>query len=197
MSSLQEEPINFRVAVIAIVLLGLVIVALLGIFNSINWARKETIVKNYTALHERFIQDGQNPATLQKLLTSDMDECAHIKTSKESWPTSYSCLTLKKDIDQLEKRSLENFTATAFARVSNGQIELIEVSGDYHEPRSFQNSYDLGYSSRDDLSKYILDGKKIDRWQDFISYLPGKEVVTPIKINDKIVGYMFQSVIEK
>lgn len=197
MSSLHEEPIPFRTAGIAIVLLSVVIVAILCVFNSVNWARKQSIVREYTQMHERFIQDGDNPAVLQQIFTTDADECIKIKTTKDSWPSSYSCLTLKRDIDRLEKRALENFSAIAFARVRGGDIEIFEASGDYHESRSIRDSYDLGYGTREDLAKYLIEGKLIDRWQDFISYLPRKEVITPIKINDSTIGYMFQSVIEK
>lgn len=197
MATLQEEPIHFRTAGVVIVFFIVTLIALLFVFNGINWTRKQAVIHDYTNRHETFIKDGQNPAILQELLTTGMDECQKERNTQDTWPTSYSCQKGIGILNQLEKRMLENFSASAFARVRDGNIEFFEVSGQYHEPRAFRTSYELSYDTKEDLYKYAIEGKEIDRWQNFIGYLPGKEVVTPIGINGEVIGYIFQSVIEK
>jgi hypothetical protein len=98
-------------------------------------------------------------------------------------------------VDQLTDSS-----AIAYIRITDKKYSLLEASGKYTGMQPiYDGSYSqLGYGeTRDRLASYFLDGKDIDMWDDYVYYIKGKEVIVPVSIDGKLVGYIFRGVIER
>jgi hypothetical protein len=148
-----------------------------------------------------------NTQGLVDLFTVVMDAC---KTQYEKRPTdknemplygyNFECENARTQINLLDKSALPNFSSTAYVRLSDGKSEAIEASGNYHSQQLLSSGYffqSWPEKNRNDLVAYLEQGKEINRWQDFIGMLPKKEVVTPLRKDNQIIGYIFQSVLER
>lgn len=195
---LQEESLDFKGMAIAAVGIITVISAVVFGFHRLNEIRRTEVIDRYTQSVNKFIET--NGTGVQALLSNVIDTCQR-KFDETNKPGTYlqsiECLEAKAQLDQLDKSALKDSSATAFLRLNKetGSTQIIEASGRFHGNQAFNVGYRFNHTN--DLERYIVEGEEINRWQDFLYTLPGKEVVVPIKDNDQVLGYMLLSVIEK
>lgn len=113
------------------------------------------------------------------------------------------CVSAQEMLSAIGVGSLKNSSATAYLAVQGRNVILIEASGKYHPPAVIPDQYifsrgNWGENTYLELNEYLTQGKEISSlWQDFISYIPGKEVLVPVEIDGIRVGYIFRGVIER
>lgn len=116
--------------------------------------------------------------------------------------TDIFCAAAIQALGSLRADTLTDSSAIAYVVIDNDHYQLIEASGKYNQRRSLYESYlynHFGYdeTTKVDLVRYLTQGTDILKWQDFINYIPGKEVIVPIDLDGDTVGYVFRGVIER
>jgi hypothetical protein len=192
---LQEEPLEFKGLFAATVGIIVVIAAVVFGFNWVNEQRSLRVVAKYDKSVEEFV--GANSKQLALLYTEVFDACdtffqQTIKTPPAS-ATTTGCVEAETLLDQLDKTKLKDHSSTAFLRVRNDRIQTLQWSALYEGNDMY--AYSLGLDRKKVLD--ILRGDEVNRWQDFSWMLPGKEVLSPVRVDDQVIGYMLLSVIEK
>lgn len=195
--SLDQEAVSFSLLVIGVVVIAVVVGFSLLIALYLNNSRQSRVIAEYTAETERFVE--VNRGQLTQLFTTAMDTCREIypPLPANSPSPSHDCEAARIALDSLQQEELSDFSATAFMRAQDGRIEMIESSGRYHRPALPRDSYVLGWNTREELNLHLFQNKKINFWQDFLTYIPGKEVLVPVALDNGIEGYIFRGVIER
>lgn len=193
---LQEEPLAFKGMLVAALGIIVVVTTVIFGFNWINEQRRQQVIAKYDQSVEQLVT--QNKEGVTQLFTQVMDTC---QTSfdnadrPDNYLQSIECPAARSAFDALDKAALKDFSATAYIRVQNGRTQMLEASGRFHGSQEFTNTF--RYNMRTDIQQYLLEGEEINRWQDFIYFLPSKEVITPVKVGEQTLGYMLLSVLEK
>jgi hypothetical protein len=196
--SLDQEAVSLPLLGFGLVIIfGLVGLAL-GVALYFNNVRQDQVVSQYTAETEEFVQT--NRAALTQLFSTVMTACLNIEppiTPNTSLAQSYDCEAARTGLNNLQQSGVRDFSATAFLRYQNGRFEMIESSGRYHRPTVVHDSYVMNWDNRKDLELYLAEGKDLSLWQDFLTYVPGKEVIVPVELDNQVKGYIFRGVIER
>lgn len=193
---LQEEPLAFKGMLIAAVGIMVVIAAVVFGFNYVNEQRRQRVIAEYDQSVTEFVAKNEEGVT--QLFTQVMDTCQTEFTAanrSNNYQQSIECPAARSAFDALNKEALKDFSATAYIRVQNGRTQMLEASGRFHGSQEFTNTF--RYNMRTDIQQYLLEAKEINRWQDFIYFLPSKEVITPVERDGQTLGYILLSVIEK
>lgn len=200
------DQISFKGAALAIV--GIVVVVVVAILFALyfNNQRKERIVQQYDQETQVFV--GAHQQQISDFFASTYDSCGQELAAKQaSSSATYPerdviCSVAQEKLAEMQVDQLKDSSAIAYIRYQEGDYELIEASGKYTQKQSLidpSNYSQFSYSleKRTELNQYLKGEKQIDRWQDFMYYIPGKEVVVPVSINDNTIGFIFRGVIEK
>jgi hypothetical protein len=205
-STTQVDQISFQPAIKAIVtvvgVIGIAIIVAL-FFNS---QRKAAIISEYD--HETTQLITSKPELVKKLFTETFAQCQQLMLEKQASESGtyksqdIMCKPGQEVLSELGVDTLKNSSAVAYVHYNNGSYSLLEASGKYNELRSLSdnNSFNhFGYKQelRQNINNYFATGTDIDRWQDFISYIDGKEVLVPVMIDNQNIGYIFRGVIER
>lgn len=199
------DQLNLGKAFIALGIIIIVASVAVVIALFFNNQRRINIITQYDRETQNFI--SSNLEKLDIFFNQTFDECAKVLSDKQASEsamynsTDVICPQAEAMLAELNDESMKDSSAIAYVKFRDNQYELIEASGKYNEKKGTLGINFTHFTYREDVKKelfeYFKTGKGINRWQDFISYLPGKEVVVPVVINDQIQGYMFRGVIEK
>jgi len=201
---LQPESLSFKTFVLSAFCVTLALVILVFGTFQYNEYRKNQVIAKYTDETHQFI--NQNKDELKKLFSETFDNCEDYINAISITKNYYSNVDCSYANDVITaligKDNLIDYSAIAFVKkYDNRDIALIESSGKYRRRSGIESHNILAYSYRanteSDLGRYLFEGKDINKWQDFISYLPEKQVVVPVEINGQTLGYIFRSMIEK
>lgn len=202
LSTLEPQTINLKYALIGVMFVGIISAILIGFAVSVNKARQEQVVIKYTDETNQLI--SANLQQFETLFKNVFDTCKQEFDATPSTPNAYridsvDCKSAKTVLEQINFGSTKDSSAIAYIRFPNGKIEIIEASGKYDPPQTPQDAYQLSWQpeKRTALTEYFAQGKSIPMWDDYISYIPGKEVIVPVKSNNQIIGYIFRGVIER
>lgn len=202
----QVDQLSFQPAIKAIVtvvvLVGLAIVAALFFNNQ----RKAAVISEYDLETTQLITN--RPEVVRKLFNETFDQCQNLLIEKQASESgTYKsqdiiCKPSQEVLSELGVDSLKNSSAIAYVRYIDGVYSLLEASGKYNEPRSMAdtnayNHFSYDQEIRQNINSYFSSRQEIDRWQDFISYIKGKEVLVPVVIENQKIGYIFRGVIER
>ena len=195
---LQEDNLSLVTALWSGLIITLVIGVGVLVAMMANQRRQDEVATRYTQETQTYI--NRHSDLIGELFTVAFDQCQGEFNSRQQLSTGLSiieCRAAKDYLDALELNELTNSSATAFLRIKDERVELIEASGNYRRSSLVRDASYLNYQHRDQLSDYLLTGKPMPLWGNYINYLPQKEVVTPVKIQNQVVGYIFRSVIER
>lgn len=201
--SLEQDNLSLKWAFVSIAVVSAIILVLVGIFALMDKVRQEQVVTQYTKVVDNFVT--VNNGKVESLFDTTFDQChsdlnlanlANSKAGNNYTNNTFDCPTAQQAFNQLNKNALSDFPSTAFLRVKDEQIELIEASGAYFHFNNLNEAYLLG-NKRDDLRLYLFQNGQIRRWNTFLSYMGQRQVIAPIMQNQQIIGYMFVGVIEK
>lgn len=196
--------VGWGVGIIAIVLA--VVIGLAVVFNKY---REQKIVLEYTNETLELISTKKN--LFKQLFTTVMQACqlhdeqerTHGKIQKDYIPSDI-CQSAQETLSAIGVETLKNSSAIAYLAVRDKSVAFLEASGKYHPYASVADNYAFSYGSgwgsdtRLLLNEYLTQGKPLPTlWWDYISYIPGKEVIVPIDIDGVRVGYIFRGVIER
>ncbi len=171
-----------------------------------NQQRRKVIIDRYTKETTDLV--GNKQAASLELFTNTFDDCKKTLEKQQSLESvvqkssDISCPAAITQLAKLDVNQLKDSSAVAYVRITNGDYELIEASGKYNQLRSLHDGQPFSHFSfddtvRNDLANYLLKQQPILMWQDFIMYTGGKEVIVPVVVDNKTVGYIFRGVIER
>lgn len=191
--------------------IGAVSLAVLILVNAAvlyNEYRSKKIISEYSIETLNFVSGRKN--MFKQLFTVTPELCQaeyemerEKSKSQKDYIQSDICLSAQEMLSAIGAEPLKNSSAIAYLAVQNRNVILIEASGKYHPPAVVPNQYifsrgNWGENTYLELNEYLTQGKEISSlWQDFISYIPGKEVLVPVEIDGIRVGYIFRGVIER
>lgn len=205
-----EEPqvfsLNYFLWGIGIVSLTVLILVSAAVLY--NGYRSKNVISGYSDETLNFVSSRKN---LFKQLFTAIPESCQIEYERErekskvqnNYIQSDICLSAQQILSEIGVESLKNSSAIAYLTVQGRNVVLIEASGKYHPPAVIPDQYifSRGHWGEDtylELNEYLTQGKEMQKfWQDFISYIPGKEVLVPVDIDGLRVGYIFRGVIER
>lgn len=205
-TSQSSDTISLRPALISLAVVIIVIAIGMGIALQANQQRRQTVIDTYTtATKEHY---GQNQAAYEDFFAKTFTECQTELTKQQATETTtykssdIICQAAIKQLSSMRVDSLQDSSAIAYVKITNGTYELIEASGKYNQGRSIfdtQNYNHFNYDQhvKQDIADYATDRKPITRWQDFINYIGGKEVVVTLEKDGTPIGYIFRGVIER
>lgn len=200
---LDQDHISLKVAAVSIGVISLIIFILIALAIMGNNNRRNKIINLYTWQTNNHIQEHQQDFIY--FFDTTFAQCNEELNQKKAMsfdPQRISDIICTSAQQQLSKMGVDRLTdssAIAYAKVENQAYELIEASGKYNQKQTFSDNYysHFGYgSNRDDLIKFFNENKSIPMWADYISYIGGKEVIVPVDIDKKRIGYIFRGVIE-
>lgn len=191
--------------------IGIVSLTVLILVNAAvlyNSYRSKNVISGYSDETLNFVSSRKN--LFKQLFTSILESC-QIEYEQErekskvqnNYIQSDICLSAQQILSEIGVESLKNSSATAYLTVQGRNVVLIEASGKYHPPAVIPDQYIFsrgrwGKNTYLELNEYLTRGKEISSlWQDFIGYIPGKEVLVPVDIDGIRVGYIFRGVIER
>lgn len=191
--------------------IGAISVAVLILVNSAilyNDYRSQKVVSEYSTETIAFVSTKKN--LFRQLFTGVVQTCQiHDDQEKErgkvqrDYLPSDLCPQAQEMLSTIKVESLKNSSAIAYLAVQGNNVVLIEASGKYHPPASVADQYifsrgNWGDNTYLELNEYLTQSKQLTNyWQDFIGYIPGKEVIVPIDIDGTRLGYIFRGVIER
>lgn len=195
----SQDAISFGLAFKAGLVIVIVSAIAIAIASYFNQQRQDHIVRQYTQETELYLVKHEAP--VKELFAGVFERCQSEYEATRSGTTYYSdisCQSAQDHFSQLNLDELKDSSAVAFLRMRDDtQYALIEASGTYRYYRTSDNAYFLSWQGRDDLIKYLVHGQEITMWNDFINYIPGKEVIVPVEYDGQVYGYIFRGVIEK
>lgn len=205
-----EEPQVFSLKYLlwGIGIISLVVLILVSAAVLYNNYRSKNVISGYSDETLNFVSSRKN---LFKQLFTTIPESCQIEYEQErekskvqnNYIQSDICLSVQQILSKIGVESLKNSSAIAYLTVQGRNVVLIEASGKYHPPTVIPDQYIFsrgrwGKNTYLELNEYLTQGKEIQEfWQDFISYIPGKEVLVPVDIDGIRVGYIFRGVIER
>lgn len=192
-----------------------VIILLVGATISLalwaNKARQDQVISTYTEETSAFLSTSTEK--VGDLFTKVFDVCDQLLLEEQmrrqlSSQQPYEkiatipCQIAKEHLSLMKVEQLRDSSAIAYVKVGGGTYSFLTASGDFTKSDLSKNGYSFNLFSysediRSDMMQYFESGEKIVLWQDFIPYIPGKEVIVPISFEDKIYGYIFRGVIER
>ncbi len=177
---------------------------------SANVSRRNKVITSYTeetnahvALRVDMVASlfGGVFESCDKLLAEDQQKR---DLAQQPYQQTYTvpCQPAKEHLSKFQVEQLKDSSAIAYVKVAGGYYSLLTASGDYTKSDLPKNGYSynlFAYNDeiRSDMMQYFENGKYIVMWQDFIPYIPGKEVIVPVNIEGKSIGYIFRGVIER
>ena len=207
-SSLYQNDISLKTAGLAGLAIASVVALAMGGALLANRQRREQVVRTYTDETLQLLSSKQDQ--VKNLFTQVFDECARqLETNKaialqkngNAYVYDIECATARTALSELGVSGLKDSSAIAYLRVKDGQYEVLEASGKFNGRQDLNsNSYgrQLTYrqKQKDAIHSYLIDKKPIPMWDDYIQYIPGKEVIVPVKI-DGVDAYIFRGVLER
>lgn len=205
-TSHPSDTISLRPALISLAVVIVVIAIGMAVALQANQQRRQTVIDTYTtATKEHY---AQNQAAYEDFFAKTFADCqAELSTQQATETTPYKssdiiCQAAIKQLSAMNVDSLQDSSAIAYVKITNGTYELIEASGKYNQGRSIFDTQNYNHFSYDqhikqDIADFTTDRKPITRWQDFINYISGKEVVVPLEKDKTTIGYIFRGVIER
>lgn len=196
--SLDQEAVSLPLLGVGLVVIGVMVGLALVLALYFNNLRRDQVISDYTAETQAFV--AANRPALTALFTTTMDACRDVPpplTPNTPLAPNYDCEAARATLNTLQQEGVRNFSANVFLRAQDGRVEMIETSGRYHRPGLPRDSYVLNWDNREELSLYLTQAKDISLWQDFVTYIPGKEVLVPIELDNGVTGYIFRGVIER
>lgn len=188
--------------------ISLVILILIYAAVLYNEHRSKKIISEYSDETVNFVSERKN--LFKQLFTTTPESCQieyeqekEKSKSQKDYIQSDICLSAQQILSAIGVESLKNSSATAYLTVQGRNVVLIEASGKYHLPAVVPDQYIFsrgrwGENTSLELNEYLVQGKEMSGfWQDFISYIPGKEVLVPVEIDGVRIGYIFRGVIER
>lgn len=195
--TLQQDPISLKLASLTMLALGSIGAILIGLATLANHSRRLQVIRDTQATVGEFV--AQNETQMSVLFSETFSICQAeyelLLGAKEI--SSLDCAAGREALDQLDKTILTNYSASAFLKVENDTWWLLQASGTLMKvPNS--DSWSVGDpEKRREITELARHpDRKVELWDNYINYLPGKEVVVPVKIADETLGYIFYSVIE-
>lgn len=200
------DQLSFRSAFLSLgVIVALIAVSIL-VALFFNNQRKSEIISRYET--ETQIMITENQSAVQKFFSETFEICRQALLSQQASESStyksrdMLCLPAQEALGEMNGDVLKDSSAVAYVKYIDGNYELIEASGKYNERASVLNPnsyshFNYNQDKRFELNEYLAGNHEIDRWQDFISYIQGKEVLVPVVIEGETLGYIFRGVIER
>lgn len=208
-AKIKEPPVfSFKYLLWGIGIISLALLILVNAAVVYNDYRSKKIVAEYTNETINFVNSRKS--LFKQLFTTIIKECEIFNESEygrakldRNYLRSDICPAATKILSEIGVESLINSSAIAYLTVQGRNVILIEASGKYHPPAIITDQYIFsrghwGENPYIELNEYFTQEIKLSKhWQDFISYIPGKEVLVPVEIDGTRVGYIFRGVIEK
>jgi hypothetical protein len=202
-SSLHQQPLNIKLALIGVLFVGIITAILISIAIYANNARRDRVIASYTNETQQLI--SMNQQAFETLFNTAFDACLAeyqlIEASRdiEFQPSVLDCKSTQELLKNINFGQTRDTSAIAYLRFADGKIDLIEASGNYFPPKEYQQNHKLSGSNEKKalLFRYLSEGQAIPMWDDYINYIPGKEVIVPVESNGQKIGYIFRGVIEK
>lgn len=202
----DQDQISLLPALKALVVIAVLIRIGMGFALTANTRRRLAVITTYTSQTEAHYQANQS--AYRYLFTTTFSECqTELKQLQASESAGYKssdvqCRAAVQQLASMHVNALPDSSAIAYVKITNDTYELIEASGKYNESRSIfetnrYNHFSYEAGIKQDLARYFKDHSTINRWQDFINYIGGKEVIVPIQVDDQPIGYVFRGVIER
>lgn len=202
----DQDQISFKPALQALAIIVVLIAIGMGFALTANSRRRQAVITTYATQTEAHYQANQS--AYRYLFTTTFTECqTELKQFQASESAGYKssdvqCRAAVQQLASMHVNALPDSSAIAYVKITNDNYELIEASGKYNESRSIfetnrYNHFSYDTTIKQDLARYFKDQSKINRWQDFINYIGGKEVIVPIEVDDQPIGFVFRGVIER
>lgn len=205
-----EEPqvISLKYLLWGIGAVSLAVMILVNAAVLYNEHRSKKIISEYSDETLNFVSGRKNLFKQLFMFTPELCQAEYEKEREKSkfqkdYIQSDICLSAQEMLSAIGVESLKNSSAIAYLAIQGRNVILIEASGKYHPPAVVPDQYifsrgNWGENTYLELNEYLTQGKEISSlWQDFISYIPGKEVLVPVEIDGIRVGYIFRGVIER
>lgn len=192
-----DDRLSLSTAVVATVVIACLIGVAVGVGVLMNNARYRSTVRTYTTETQDLILQKEDG--FKALFTDIMDVCADQLASQSAGTRDdFMCEPAQYQLGFLDVDSLHDSSAIAYIRVLDKKYEMIEASGKYTGSRPFINARNqFNYDAIPDLEKFFSENAQISLWHDYLWFIPGKEVMVPVEIDDETVGFIFRGVIEK
>lgn len=202
----DHDHISFQPAIRALVIIVVLVAIGMSMALFANNHRRQTVIQTYTEQTLSHFQTHQSE--YQTLFATTFTDCqTELLNQQASDSAGYKssdvvCQAAIQQLGTMRVSELPDSSAIAYVKISNDNYELIEASGKYSQIRSIfetnlYNHFSYDTTVKQDLARYFKDHTEILRWQDFINYIGGKEVVVPIQVNKQPIGYVFRGVIER
>lgn len=200
-----------KLIVITILIITLLVTGILFVALWAHTSRQDSVISTYTNETQTFLSSlGGSVDDLYQRVFDTCDQLLVAEQQKQSLsnqPNYGSAITIpcqaaQEHLSSMGVEQLKDSSAIAYVKVVDGSYSLLTASGDFTKSDLSKNRYSstlFSYNDtiRSDLMQYFETGKEIVLWQDFIPYIPGKEVVVPVKSQNMIKGYIFRGVIER
>lgn len=202
----ESDQISFKPALQALAIIIVLVTIIMSVALIANQRRRQIVTTTYT--EQTMAHYQANQSAYQHLFATTFSECqTELQAFQASEPTGYKssdivCQAAIKQLGAMQVSTLPDSSAIAYVKITNDSYELIEASGKYNESRSIfetnrYNHFSYNATIKQDLARYFKDQAEIQRWQDFINYIGGKEVIVPIRVDEQPIGYVFRGVIER
>jgi len=198
------ESLDFKVMGFSLAGIALMVAAAFAIASYFNIQRRDSFVERYTTETLQLVE--ANPDGFSNLFVEVLQQCeselqARAAETADQWMTDVHCDRAAEALAELNVQVLRDHSSIAYVRFDDGHYQLLEASGKYNGRRPLTGgSYFPHFSYNERMMRDVLElsaGAQIKNyWQDFINYIPNKEIAVPIEIEGEIVGYIFRGVIE-
>ncbi len=208
MPSLEPQTLSLKYAAIGLIGVSCVV----GLFMlgavMLTKQREQQIIESYTKETQDFIT--ANKVSLKKLFIETFNQCQlqFVEEEKGKSPQTYlssiECPQARQVFTTISLEHVRNSSAIAYVWIKDERVAVLEASMKYNPLTRIEDAYQFSYgrynegvSNRIKLRDYFLHNAPISLWDDYIGYIPGKEVIVPVEIDGQRAGYIFRGVIEK
>lgn len=192
-----DDRLSLKTAIVATIVVACLVGVAVGAGVLMNNARYRSTVHSYTSETQALISKKEDG--FAALFTDIMDLCADQLASQSAGKRDdFMCEPAQYQLGFLEVDTLRDSSAIAYVRVSDNTYEMVEASGKYTGRKLLKNAANqFLYDSVSSLEKYFFEDADIPLWDDYLWFIPGKEVIVPVMRNNETIGYIFRGVIEK
>lgn len=204
----EEDKLPLKKTFFSMVFITFIIALAVGGAFLFNKNRQIRVIAKYTKETRSLIE--KKDIEFAQLFDSTIELCRQelaekkLASNDKYPPKDVICKSAQQKLADIGVDQLKDSSAIAYIKVTGDKYELIEASGKYNEIRDIKNSYShfsyryYNNSDKGNLYDFFVMNKSISMWDDYIRFIPFKEVIVPVVLDgDKTVGFIFRGVIEK
>lgn len=202
----DKEDISLGLAFKTLLVIALAVVLLILLAIFLNKKREAKVIYDYTTETKQLISDNQ--VEFDRFYTETFEKCNAFLDSQPAKdlskpnikPSSVICPEAISQLEAMQVDKLKDSSSIAYVIFyENNLYQRIEASGKINRKGLLEISPVRISSEANKPSLLTLYQSRTEQpeWESYTYYIGGKEVPVPMKINNKVVGYIFRGVVEK